>query len=42
MVRMETSKVPPPRSKMRTLHSAAPFFLSRPSPMSLSVSVKAT
>merc|ERR1719412_1064965 len=30
MVRIETSKVPPPRSKIRTLHSAAPFFLSRP------------
>merc|ERR1719445_1383102 len=30
MVRMETSKVPPPRSKMRTLHSLAPFFFVQP------------
>merc|ERR1712004_875946 len=27
MVKMETSKVPPPRSKIKTLHSADPFFL---------------
>mmetsp|Transcript_26026 Transcript_26026/g.65035 ORF Transcript_26026/g.65035 Transcript_26026/m.65035 type:complete len:322 (-) Transcript_26026:79-1044(-) len=40
MVRRETSKVPPPRSKMRTLFSAlAPFcfFLSRPYAMAAAV-----